>query len=169
MASDFLLSAVDCLTKSEVNIFTLLLNNSEICVQQKFCGLRYTDHRHSTLYAKQMLSVVCAVQFPNLKALKDNVELSFVLEREDYQRSFFIVTECALYLLECVCPCVQVCMCISNNDAFIKTAYFCSEYCGLCVHVCAVLESNTAFLWYRTHYSPGICVQQPYLYASSAH
>lgn len=136
MASDFLLSAVDCLTESEVNIFTLVLNNSEICVQQKLCELRYTDHRHSTLYAKQTLSVVCAVQFPNLKALKDNVQLSFVLEREDYQRSFFIVTECALYLLECVRPCVQVCMCISNNDAFIKTAHFCSEYCGLSVCMC---------------------------------
>jgi len=62
------------------------------------------------------------------------MELSFILEREDYQRSFFIVTECALYLLGCVCPCVQVCMCISNNDAFIKTADFYSEYCKLYVY-----------------------------------
>lgn len=136
VASDFLLSAVYCLAKSGVNIFTWVLSNSEICVHQKFCELQYTHHRHSTLCAKQTLSVVCAVQFPNLKALKDNMELSFILEREDYQRSFFVVTECALYLLECVCPCVQMCMCISNNDAFIKTAYFCSEYCRDSVCMC---------------------------------
>jgi hypothetical protein len=127
VTSDFLLSAVYSLAKSGVNIFTLILSKTEICVQQKFCELRYTEHRHSTLHAKQTPSVVCAVQFPDLKALKVNTELSFILEREDYQRTFFIVTECTLYLLKCVCPCVQVCMCISNNDAFIKTSYFCSE------------------------------------------
>jgi hypothetical protein len=139
VASDFLLSAVYCLAKSGVNIFTWVLNNSEICVHQK----QTTDTVHYV--QNRRLSVVCAVQFPNLKALKDDMELSFILEREDYQRSFVIVTDCALYLLECVCPCVQMCMCISNNDAFIKTAYICSEYCRLSVCMCVQCYRVTLF------------------------
>jgi hypothetical protein len=94
------------------------------------------------IYVKQMRSVVCA-------AVEDVMEFSFIIERENYQRSFFIFIECILYLLDCVCLCVKVCMCISNNDAFREKAFFCSEYFVRAeMHVCAMLENNSVLLWY---------------------
>lgn len=116
-------------------------------------------------YKKQMLSVVCVVQFPNLQAVEDVMEFSFILERENYQRSFFIFTECILYLLDCVCPCVKVCMCISNNDAFVEKTIFCSKYFRLfvciCACMCSVRKQHCFVTVLNTRHNPHICVDRP--------
>jgi hypothetical protein len=120
VTSDFLSSAVYCLAETGVNIFTLVSSNCEIC-GRKFCELPYTDRRNSTCTQNRRLVLSMLSNFLILKRLKDNTKLSFILEREDHHSSFFVFTECAPYLLDCVCPCVHVCMCISNNNAFINT------------------------------------------------
>jgi hypothetical protein len=121
--SDFLSSAVYCLAETGVDIFTSVSSNCDIC-GRRFCKLWYTDHRNSTCAQNRRLVLSMLSNFLILKRLKDNTELPFIVERRDYQRPFFIFTECAPYLLDCVCPCVQVYMCISNNGPFINTAIY---------------------------------------------
>ena len=75
--------------------------------------LRITVRRPQKQYvcANQILSVVCAVQFHNLKAVKDSMELSFILEREDYQRLFSFSLSAHLFIRLCVCTCESVYVC----------------------------------------------------------
>ena len=108
VASNFLMSAVYCLAKSGVNIFTLVLSSSEICVQQKFCELQYTDTVHYVQNRRLMLSVLS--NFLILKRLKTIwSSLSFLkgkIIRDHFSLSLsahFIYWDVYVHVCKCVC------------------------------------------------------------------